>query len=279
MHIGCHVPIISVDIIDETPKRATDLGCEVMQIFTRSPQGGSFSPLSEEICKKFKSEMKKNSIHSLYVHAPFYINLASSNNRIRYGSSKAIREELERASTLGAKYAVTHLGSSKETSELEGMKACAKMLKKTLDGYEGETQLLLENSAGAGSIIGDDLKELSQIIKEVDDSRIAGICLDTQHSFASGYDWNNFEKTIETTKEEIGIENIKLIHVNDSKTDLGSKKDRHAHIGEGKIELESFKKIIFFAQEIKVDLILETTHPRVKDDIVLIKKLRDDLSS
>ncbi|MDH4330562.1 MAG: deoxyribonuclease IV [Candidatus Moranbacteria bacterium] len=274
MNIGCHTPIVSAEIIDETPKRASDLGCETMQIFTRSPQGGGSTPLSPEACKAFESEMKKNNLKNLYVHAPFYINFASPNNRIRYGSAKAIREELERASLLGANYVITHLGSTKETNESKGIEACIKMIGKTLEGYTGKTQLLLENSAGAGSIIGDDLKELAQILEKANHSKLGGICLDTQHSFASGYDWNDFDKTIETIESEIGLENIKLIHVNDSKTDLGSKKDRHTHLGEGKIEIDSFKKIVNFAKERDLDLILETTHPRVKDDIALLKKLR-----
>jgi deoxyribonuclease-4 len=280
MHIGCHTPIISADIIEETPKRAADLGCETMQIFTRSPQGGKSTPLPPELCEKFKKAMEKNEISPLYVHTPFYINLASANNRIRYGSAKAIQEELERANALGAKYVVTHLGSAKDSlSEKEATETCAKMLSKALEKYEGETQLILENSAGAGAIIGDTFEELSQVIEKAANPKIAGICMDTQHSFASGYDWNDFEKTIEKIGQEIEIEKIKLIHVNDSKTDLGSKKDRHAHIGEGKINPESFKKIVSFAKEKELDLILETHHPEVKKDIDLLKGLRDDLAT
>jgi apurinic endonuclease APN1 len=134
--------------------------------------------------------------------------------------------------------------------------------------------LLLENSAGAGDIIGDELSEMAEIIKGVGSDAIAGICLDTQHSFASGYDWCDFESTVSQINAELGIDKIKLIHANDSQTDFNSKRDRHAHIGVGKIGLDAFKNIVAFAQKNGIDMILETEHDKVKEDIEIIKKLR-----
>ena len=149
------------------------------------------------------------------------------------------------------------------------------MLKKTLEGYDGTTKLLLENSAGTGMIIGGDLKELAEIIKGVKNPAIAGICLDTQHSFASGYNWLEFDNTIQKIDKEIGIENIKLIHANDSQTLFNSNRDRHAHIGEGQIGLEAFKNIVAFAEKKDIDMILETEHDKVKEDIEILKKMRN----
>lgn len=272
MKIGCHVSIAGG--IDNAPQRAADLGCEIMQIFTRSPQGGGSKELDEAVVKRFKANLKKYKIENTYVHTPYYINLASANNRIRYGSVNAIREELERASAIGAKYIMTHLGSAKDLGAKEGVKKTIEMLVKTLEGYKGSCKLLLENSAGAGDIIGDDLKELSEIIKKVKNKNIAGICLDTQHSFASGYDWTDFKKTIKKIDKEIGINNIKLIHANDSMTECGSNKDRHDHIGKGLIGKKAFEEIVRFAKKNKIDMILETKHNKVKEDIKLLKKLR-----
>ena len=272
MKIGCHVSIAGG--VDKAPERAHDLGCEVMQIFSRSPQGGKKIEISEQMANEFKLQATKYKILSTYIHSPYYINFASAESRIRYGSISAIKEELERASLLGAKYVMTHLGSAKDLGEEEGRKKTIEMLIKTLEDYEGSTKLLLENSAGAGAIIGDDLAELGEIIKKVNSSAIAGICLDTQHSFASGYDWRDFEKTIERIDREIGIKNIKLIHANDSLTECGSKKDRHAHIGEGLIGREAFEKIVDFAKENEIDLILETEHDKVVEDIELLKSWR-----
>lgn len=273
MNIGCHVSIAGG--IKNTPKNASDLGCEVMQIFTRSPQGGPAPELTKDIVQQFKIGNLKFKIHEVYVHTPYYINFASANNRIRYGSVKVVREELERGNLIGAKYVMTHLGSAKDLGEKEGMKKTIEMLKKTLDGYTGATKLLIENSAGAGAIIGDDLKEIKKIIDGVKSPAIAGICLDTQHSFASGYDWRDFKNTLQKIGKELGIENIKLIHANDSQPDCGSNKDRHEHIGKGKIGLGAFKNIVAFAEKNNIDMLCETPWPGVEEDIKLLKSLRD----
>ncbi|MDD3498348.1 MAG: deoxyribonuclease IV [Candidatus Moranbacteria bacterium] len=272
MHIGCHVSIAGG--IENAPQRASDLGCEAMQIFTRSPQGGKAPNLTDKICKEFKILNSKFKIKEVYIHTPYYINFASANNRIRYGSVSVVRDELERGSLIGAKYAMTHLGTAKELGEKEAVDKTIEMLKKTLEGYEGSCKLLLENSAGAGAIIGDDLKELKEIIDGVGDRTIAGICLDTQHSFASGYDWTDFKKNIERIDKELGLNKIKLFHANDSLAECGSQKDRHAHIGEGLIGAKSFSKIVRFAEKNNVDMILETRHDKVKEDIEKLKSFR-----
>lgn len=274
MNIGCHVSIAGG--IPNAPKNGHDLGCEAIQIFTRPPQGGKAPELTKEIVDSFKIQKLKFKIAAVYVHTPYYINFASANNRIRYGSVSTIRTELERGTLIGAKYVMTHLGTAKDLGEKEAIKKTIEMLKKSLDGYTGSTKLLLENSAGAGEIIGDDLKELADIIKGVKNNTIAGICLDTQHSFASGYDWRDFEKTLKKVNKDIGIENIKLIHANDSQTDCGSNRDRHEHIGAGKIGLEAFQNIVAFAKKNNIDMLCETEWPQVKEDIQLLKKIRDE---
>jgi len=272
MNIGCHVSIAKG--IFQAPKRAADLGCECMQIFTRSPQGGKAPKLTKEVVKKFKSQIKECKIKTTVVHTPYYINFASANNRIRYGSVNVVRDELERASLIDAEYVMTHLGTAKDLGRKEALKKTIEILGKSLKGYSGKTKLLLENSAGAGEIIGDDLKELGNIIKKTKSNAIAGICLDTQHSFASGYDWDDFENTLKRIDKELGLKNIKLFHINNSETELGSKKDRHAHLDNGKISLKSFQKIIHFAQKNDIDVILETKHDQVEEDIKILKDFR-----
>lgn len=272
MNIGCHVSI--GEGIFEAPKRAADLGCECMQLFTRSPQGGKAPELTEEVVAKFKKQIKNFEIQATVIHAPYYINFSSANNRIRYGSVSVIRDELERGSLIGAEYVMTHLGTAKDLGKKEALKKTVEMLSKSLENYSGKTKLLLENSAGAGEIIGDDLRELGEIIKKVNNKNIVGICLDTQHSFASGYDWNDFEKTLKKIDKELGLENIKLIHINNSETELGSRKDRHAHMDTGKISLNAIQEIVQFAQKNNIDLILETEHARVKNDLSILKSFR-----
>lgn len=273
MNIGCHVSIAGG--IQNAPERAQDLGCEAMQIFTRPPQGGKAPILNSEIISEFKSSVISHQLSSVVVHTPYYINFVSQNNRVRYGSVSVVREELERASLIGAKYVMTHLGSAGELLEKEATEKTAEMLKKTLEEYNGSAELLIENSAGAGKIIGATFSQIAEIIQKTNHPKLVGICLDTQHSFASGYDWRDFENTIKKIDQEIGIEKIKLIHANDSQTDLASHKDRHDHIGQGKIGLEAFQKITTFANEKNIDMILETEHDKVQEDIKLLKSLRE----
>lgn len=272
MYIGCHVSIAGG--IQNAPKNGHDLGCEVIQIFTRPPQGGKPQILSATNIHEFQTNIHKYHIKNVYIHTPYYINFASANNRIRYGSVSVVRDELERGTLIGAKYVMTHIGTAKELGQKEAIKKVIEMLKKSLEGYTGSTKLLLENSAGAGEIIGDDLKELKEIIDGVKSNAISGICLDTQHSFASGYDWRDFENNIKKVNKELGLENIKLIHANDSQTDCGSNKDRHEHIGKGKIGLEAFKNIVAFAKKNNIDMLCETEWPGVEEDIKTLKNLR-----
>jgi len=274
--IGCHVSIAGG--IFNAPERAGELGCECFQIFSRSPRGGKASELTPEVVEKFKSEMKKWGIKNAYIHTPYYINFASTNNRIRHGSVSVVREELERASLLGVKYIMTHLGSAKEIGEEEATKKTAEMISRALDGYNGSAKLLIENSAGAGAVIGDTFKEIKQIIKLVKNPHLGGVCIDTQHSFASGYDWRNkktFKKTLETIDKELGLEYIKLMHANDSKVEFDAKRDRHEHIGDGHIGKDAFKDIVSFAKKYKIDMIVETPHDKVKKDMGILKNFRD----
>lgn len=165
MLVGAHVSIFNG--VFNAPANAAKIGCEVFQMFTRSPQGGPAPELTEGIIKKFKAELKKHKLVEFYIHTPYYINLASSQNRIRYGSISVIRDDLERGSKLGAKYLMTHLGSATDLGPKKALEKVVEGVKKILDGYQGTTQFLIEMSAGAGNIIGDTFEEISAIIKSL----------------------------------------------------------------------------------------------------------------
>ena len=278
MKIGCHVSIAGG--IVNAPQRAADLGCEVFQIFTRSPQGGSAPKIDAEVVKKFKDEMKKWNQADCYIHAPYYINFASANKAIRKASIRIVREELERGSLIGAKYLMTHLGSSKDVSRDKALHSTKYAIAQIVEGYKGNTQFLLEISAGAGNVMGDTFEELHQILEHVQSRDFmiyhkVGVCLDSAHMFASGYDIKTkygFASTLAKIKKTIGFDKIKLIHANDSKVGLGERKDRHDHIGDGKIGVEGFKNLIKAFPG--VDFILETQHDKVAQDIKKLKQLR-----
>lgn len=283
MKIGCHVSIAGG--IWNAPANASALGCEVFQIFTRSPQGGPAPKIDAEVVKKFKEEMTKHGQKDCYIHAPYYINFASVQQKTREASVRVVREELERGSLIGAKYLMTHLGSStsltarssKDNVRDEALKLVASGVQAIMKDYKGSTQFLLEISAGAGNIIGDTFEEFEQIFRYIDISRYpnVGVCLDSAHMFASGYDIktkDGFDSTVKIIKETVGLDRIKLIHANDSKVGLNEHKDRHDHIGDGKIGVEGFKNLMDVFSE--VDFICETKPDKVAEDISKLKSLR-----
>ncbi len=278
MKIGCHVSIAGG--IFNAPKRANDLGCECFQMFSRSPQGGKASELTDEVIERWNTEIKKYKIKDVYIHTPYYINFASANSRIRHGSVSVVHGELKRASKLGVKYVMTHLGSAKDIGKKEATKKTIEMLQEMLDGYIGSAKLLIENAAGAGAIIGDKFTEIKEIIDGVKNESIGGVCMDTQHAFASGYDWRgeNFNKTLKQINSELGLNKIKLMHANDSKVEFESKRDRHEHIGDGYIGKTTFQNIVNMANTNNIDMILETQHDKVEEDIRLLKKFRNNIT-
>jgi len=274
--IGAHIS--AAGDLSQAPLRAMEADCECFQFFSRPPQGGPAKPITKQIAEAFKASCQKHKLDS-YIHTPYYINLASAEDRIYYGSIKVIREELERGSALDVKYVMTHLGSAKDLGEAEGIKKTAAGLAEILKGYTGSCKLLIEISAGAGAIIGDAFEELAKIIDSPSLKKYGiGICFDTAHAFASGYDLRD-EKTVKATFKTfdkiLGLKKLKLIHANDSLAEFNSKKDRHAHIGEGKIGLAGFKTIVALAKKLKINLVLETPHDEIfPQDIRLLKKIR-----
>ena len=276
MLFGAHVSIAGGLII--APKNAADLGCEVFQMFTRSPQGGFIAPLDEAIAKEFQSACEESKQKEWYVHTPYFINFASANPRIKHASIAVVREELERASMLGAKYLMTHLGSYASLGKEKGFPQLIKSLDETLDGYKGKTKFLIEISAGAGEIIGGNFEGIAEVIKHPKLKNFdIGVCFDTQHAFASGYDLrdaNAVKKTFDAFDKIIGLDKLKISHCNDSKTDWNSHSDHHAHIGQGKIGTDGFRALIADKRLAKVNFILETKPDNVKEDLELLKNLR-----
>lgn len=274
--IGVHVSIAGG--IQNAPQRAKDENCETFQCFTRSPQGGPAPELTPDLVAQFKQAMGDCKIASFVIHAPYYINLASLNNRIRHGSIKVIRDELERGSILGAGYVMFHPGSYAGQTAQEGIEAARKGLEKILDGYTGSTRLLIEISAGAGSVLGDTFDEVAAMMKTVANTPgFGGICFDTCHAFASGYDFSAPEGAKRVLNEfdtQIGMEWLKLTHVNDSKTPLGGKKDRHEHIGQGHIGQNGLEAILKTEPFRKINWILETETEGRLEDVKKLKKIR-----
>ncbi|MDO8512858.1 MAG: deoxyribonuclease IV [bacterium] len=276
--IGAHVS--GAGSLDLAPDNAKLLGCEVFQFFSRSPRGGPSRPITKEIADLFKGKTKEYGMES-YIHAPYYINFASGNDRISHGSAATIREELERGTALGVKHVMTHLGSSKDLGKDEAIKQTIERIKEIYKKPEKwTTKLLLENSAGAGGVVGARFEELGQIIDGV--SEDIGICLDSCHMFASGYAIRTSEEIANTLKEfkkYLALDKIKLLHANDSKFELGEFKDRHDDIGNGKLGINTFKNLMANKTFSKINWILETPggEERQTQDLELLKKMRNNI--
>jgi deoxyribonuclease-4 len=277
MRIGTHVSIAGG--IWLAPGNAAKVGAEVFQIFSRSPQGGPVLSITPEVVAKFQAAMDKFKLTTFYIHVPYFVNLASAKNNIYYGSISVIRQELERGSLLGCRAVMTHLGSFGEASDKEGLEKVIAAIVKIMDGYKGSTQLLLEISAGAGRIVGDKFEELATILfdKRLKKYNI-GVCFDTCHAFASGYDLRD-QKSVDATLKQfdklVGFDKLVMVHANDSKFDWGAHKDRHENLGQGFIGLEGFKAMARHKVLGKLDWILETPKDNPKDDPRNIKILRN----
>ena len=274
MLFGAHVSMAGG--IDKAPERAAEIGCEVFQIFSRPPQGGNAVDIDEALIERFQASLKKYDQKEFYIHTPYIINLASQDGRIRGNSIRLIREDLERGGLLGAKYVMTHLGSAKELDKETANKMAVENLKKVFD-KDYKTQLLIEISAGAGNIIGSTFEDLAYFADKLKDHNV-GICLDTAHMFASGYNLRDKEAvkaTIDKFEKTVGLKYLKLFHLNDSKVDFGSRKDRHEHIGDGKIGREGFGALIAENRLRDINMVCETESDKVAEDIRILKELRE----
>ena len=275
MKFGAHVSIAGG--IHNAPSRARDLGCECFQMFTRSPRGGRPPELGEELLESFFAAVAETGMRDYYVHTPYFINLASRKEEIRENSVNLVREELERSSALGARFAMTHIGSAKDMPRADAVRNVVDSLGRILDGYEGRTRLLLENTAGQGHTIGVTFEEIASILARVGHDDL-GVCVDTAHMFASGYD-------IRTARGVAGLagviedtvtpDKVKLVHGNDSRAAFNSNRDRHEHIGRGEIGAGCFEAIVAHPFLGTLDLIVETPPPDVARDVEILKKMRD----
>jgi deoxyribonuclease-4 len=239
-----------------------ELGCTTIQIFTKNNNQWKAKVLTPEDVKKFFENQKKTNISPVVGHNGYLINLASPKEDIYNQSLESMLVELQRAELLALPYLVMHPGSHLGTGKKEGIKKIAKSinwLHQKTKGYK--VKICLETTAGQGSSIGYRFEQLQEIIESVKDNQRVGVCYDTCHTFAAGYDIRAkkaYEETFNEFDKVIGLSRLKVIHVNDSMKDLGSRVDRHQHIGEGKIGLEGFRLLMNDQRWEEIPKILET---------------------
>ncbi|NND86212.1 MAG: deoxyribonuclease IV [Nitrosopumilus sp.] len=277
MQIGCHVSISGS--IDKAVDNAVERECSAFQIFTRNPRGWHAKDLSKEDIANFKSKLRESKIDRLATcaHMPYLPNLATPKEDGFEKSVKTLVDEVERCSILGIPYLVTHLGSHLGTGEEDGIKRLVKGLTKA-GQTENDVMILLENTACQKNSVGSDFKQLGKIFNQLKPAKKFGVCFDTCHAFVAGYDLRTEKKVKEALNEfdkYVGIKNLKIIHLNDAKGDIGCNLDRHYHLGLGGIGEKGISAIIKFANKKKIPIILETPIDNERDDFGNIKKAKE----
>lgn len=279
--IGSHVSFNKNEQLMASVKEAISYGANTFMFYTGAPQNTNRSSIDDFKTIEAMKTMKENGIDisKVIVHAPYIINLANSKN-LDFGISFLI-EELERCSQLGMKYLVLHPGSHVGVGIEEGIKSIVKGLNEVLKKYHGNTMILLETMAGKGSEVGSNFQELKQILDGITYSNRVGICLDTCHLNDSGYDLTDFDSVLKEFDEIIGLSKIHCVHVNDSKNDRSSHKDRHENIGFGTLGFDTLLQVIYHEKLENVPKILETPYingdyPPYKQEIEMIRAKKFD---
>ncbi len=250
--------------------RAQYLGCETIQIFSGNPRGWKNEPLSLAEATKFKEEVKRKNIHPVFVHMPYLPNIASPRENLYVKSIKRLQEDLGRTEDLGAAYLVLHLGSRGTSSEAKAIERITQAINHALAQVENRVIVLVENTAGQGTAIGYSFSQIKELLERMDNKDRVGVCLDTAHAFEAGYDLSKkerLEKAVEEFDRLIGLSKLHLLHLNDSKTPLSSRIDRHWHLGGGYIGREGFRRIINHPQLSHLPAILETPRANDEDDL------------
>jgi deoxyribonuclease-4 len=266
LKVGFHVSISGA--ISNSIDNATHIGCTAFQIFSRNPRGWSAKPLDTDDVKLFHTKLKSSGIDpaSIVVHMPYLPNLAAPDGETYNKSVVTLADEIKRCNTLGIRYLVVHLGSHMGAGQRKGIEQIVKACASARDSYkkDNNTQdrvtLLLENSAGQKNSIGSRFEEIIDI-SDMLDGRNYGICLDTCHAFVAGYDLRTEKKvndSLASFESVIGFDKLKIVHLNDSKGEMGSNLDRHEHIGMGKIGREGFSSLLKNKYLRSLPLILET---------------------
>lgn len=264
--LGAHMSISGG--YEKAIERAESIGCTVMQIFTKSNRQWYAKKIDPEQADLFCATSERSSIATIITHATYLINIGSSSSEMREKSIKGLIDELERCDILKIPYLVLHPGSFTDSN----IESCLSNIIESLDAvfsqYNSKTMILLEIMAGQGSTTCYTFEQLAHILKNSSHKKKLGICFDTCHAFAAGYDFRDMSSYAAMWKKfnaVIGLEHLKAIHLNDSKKELGSKVDRHEEIGQGQIGLEAFRLIMNDPALFDIPKILETPYDDLPD--------------
>lgn len=277
MYIGAHMPITGG--VDKAVERIMSIGGTALQIFSRNQRQWKVKPLEEKVVENFKRLREEWGNYPVSVHDSYLINLASPKPEGAAKSVKAFAQELRRTESLGIEYIVTHPGSHLGSGKVEALERYVANLDQAIAESETEeVRILIENTAGQGTNLGSRFGELATILEDSGYTERMGVCFDTCHAFAAGYDLHTAESCSEVFArfdKLIGLDNIRFFHLNDCKEGLAAHKDRHEHIGKGQIGLEGFRAIINDPRFSAVPKVIET--PKDDDPCFTLDRMNIDL--
>ena len=243
-------------------ERAVVHGCDALQVFTKNAIQWRGRPLATGEVREFRARLRAARIRPVVSHASYLINLATADPVLRRQSMEAMADEIDRAEALGLRVVVLHPGCSTSGRPERGLELVADALVDLLrDRPRGRAMVLLEQTAGQGTALGATFEQLAAIIDRTRRDQRVGVCLDTCHLLAAGYDLTSdsgYQETFDRFARIVGFERLRVVHVNDSQRPLGSRVDRHAHIGQGYLGVESFRRLVNDPRLAGIPLVLET---------------------
>ena len=255
MPIGAHMSVAKG--LNKALDHALSINADTMQIFTRNPRGGKAKALDLAEVELFRQRVKEHNFGPWVAHAPYTVNLASAKDDVRSFGVQTLKEDLRRVDAWGGHLLVVHSGAHTGAGREQGLARLIEALREILAEAPQEVSLLLEMMSASGSELGSTFAEISQVLETLNAANL-GVCLDSAHLFAAGYDVRDWDNVWQKVTQDFGAERVKAIHLNDSLVDLGAHKDRHARLGEGMIGLEAFKNIVTHPSTKELPLILET---------------------
>jgi deoxyribonuclease IV len=273
--VGVHVSIAGS--LDLAIDRAKDAGCDVFQIFSRNPRGWGYKSISDDDADLFRAKVKTTGILPVD-HMPYLPNLASPKPEVYEKSVATLTAELDRCRHLGIPFLVTHLGHHLGDGIAGGRMRVIEAISAALDGADTSVMLLLENTAGEKNSVGSSFEHIRAILDELPFPGRVGVCFDTCHAFAAGYELRTDEglrETLAQFDDQIGFRHLRVIHLNDTKGDRGSGLDRHEHIGMGFIGEDAFRRILHNTVISLLPLVCETPVDDRRDDRGNIKRVRE----
>ncbi|NLW63791.1 MAG: deoxyribonuclease IV [Syntrophomonadaceae bacterium] len=273
--LGCQLSIGKG--LDVTSRNAAKMEVETFQVFLRNPRGSGFRVWGDREIQQFKETINKHRIYPVVAHIPYIVNPASPRDDLYELAGRVITEDLNRCDIIEAPYLVLHPGSRGDATTEEAIDRLIALVNNILDGNEGKAVLLIETMSGMGKEICSNFDEMKQLWQGIKRKDRLGICFDSCHLFAAGYDvatTDGLSRLLDEIDSKVGIRYLKVVHINDSLRELGSRIDRHAPIGKGHIGVVGITNIMKNSVLKKLPFILETPTATIEQDLQVLRDIR-----